>query len=558
MRFSDVLSHKSTKLIFFRICAAVLVSTAIFSCSGAFWSKSAKLDLEISIVSADWNAASKNTGSRFLSPETSDVYVQVKSIQEGGKLLQEQRLDVSLNPGLFVAATGQLDAVPVGIPLEFIAEIRDVSGTVVLSRASAEKTLDESIGQTIELLLLPLGSNPALVNIAPGLNSVTIPANETRILKFSASNASALVWWDRAAFPDLAYQARNTGGRAILTVNIGEAPFAGAGFSLAGSGDHYLLVYNNGIVSSTLPIVLQLADPLLVAVNATGSAYTSADSSTWSGPYATGLTTVNDIAFSRGIFVAAGQTGSNYGLSTSSDGVSWSMQNLGGTSALLMRVQANPAGHFLATAYYGATVELFNSVDGLVWTGPTASGIAGGVVGPAWTGGSWFIANGNLSIVRKSSDGLTWATSGSSGMYQPVALVGLNGRLLVGGGAPANASKQTVTSSDGGLTFGSLISVSTATDYIQAFAANPNTFRLLSVGTGTSAQANYSDNYGASWITSTGTGANPFRSACYWKNGFLIGNSLGGIYSSVDGTAFSASGSAGIAEIRGIAYNQAP
>lgn len=141
-------------------------------------------------------------------------------------------------------------------------------------------------------------------------------------------------------------------------------------------------------------------------------------------------------------------------------------------------------------------------------------------------------------------------------MYQASAVIGINGYVIIGGGAGSNASKQSITLSNDGVTFGSVVSFTTY--YIQAFAANPTTFRVLAVGGGTTAQINYSDDYGATWTTSTGTGTATFRAATWWKGGFLAGDSAGSIYASTDGASFALAGSAGTAQITGIAYNDAP
>ncbi|GAB1482646.1 hypothetical protein MASR2M78_14620 [Treponema sp.] len=329
---------------------------------------------------------------------------------------------------------------------------------------------------------------------------------------------------------------------------------------MAASSTYYVLAYNSGTTDATnVNITLEPVNPKLVAVNAGGAAFISQDGVTWGGSYTTGLSIANDIAFANGLYVAVGQDGTYAGLSTSVDGVTWTKQNFTDASAALFtRIQANPAGQFLTPRYYGATVDIFTSADGLAWNGPHASGIGGGSIGPAWTGGNWFIASSSLNPIRKSSDGITWNTSTASSMYQSNTLIGVNGYLIAGGGAPLNANKLTVTSSDGGTTFGSLVNLVGTTHYIQAFAANPTTFRVLSVGSGASAQASYSDNYGSTWTIASGTGVNSFRAACYWREGFLIGDNTGAIYSSSDGAAFTFSGSAGTSEIRGIAYNGAP
>jgi uncharacterized repeat protein (TIGR02543 family) len=313
---------------------------------------------------------------------------------------------------------------------------------------------------------------------------------------------------------------------------------------------------NVNLYAKWTEVVPQTAS-LLVAVDALGNAYHSVDGSTWSGPIATGLTTGNGIAFASGVFVAIGQDGTNYGLAVSEDGITWAKQNLGGASALLNRIAVNPAGEFMALGIYGASAETFWSSDGLNWTGPIAEST--NWVGPAWAGDKWFITNSNGTTWRSSTDGTSWTTTGGTGgLYQMNTLIGVNGNLIVGGGAPSNTNKQTRTSTDGAATFSATVNVSTAAYYVNSFAADPVSNRVLLAGSGTTAQAAYSDNYGASWTIATGTGTGTFRAAVHWKNGFLIGDNTGTVYSSADGVSFSVSATLGASEIRGIAYNGAP
>ncbi len=299
--------------------------------------------------------------------------------------------------------------------------------------------------------------------------------------------------------------------------------------------------------------------PLILALNSAGAVWLSGDGSSWTGPYSTGLSVGNGLAHSKGLFVAVGQDGSNYGIATSADGVSWNKQNLGGTSAQLTRIAADASGAFVAAGYYGVTVETFTSQDGLSWTGPFATGIPN-AVGPAWSGSAWFIASSNGSSWKKSTDGANWVGTGlgSTNLYQAYAVGSVGGRILLGGGAPGGTNKQVAISSDGGASFGSALAVGAAAGYVYSFVADETAGRILCLGNGESAQVNFSDDYGATWTSSSGTGSGSFKAAVKWKDGFLAGDSVGSIFASADGAAFTISGNAGSAEIRAMAYNGAP
>ena len=249
------------------------------------------------------------------------------------------------------------------------------------------------------------------------------------------------------------------------------------------------------------------AGPLLLVLNSSGNIYYSANGLDWTGPIATGLSVGNGIVFTNGRFVAVGQDGSNYGAVTSSDGITWTKQNLGGTAAQLTKISLDSTGKILATGYYGITYETFLSPDGLVWTGPFSTGIPN-AVGPVWSGNAFFISSSNGASWKKSIAGDTWDGTGlgSTSMYQANSIGSLGGRIVLGGGAPAGANKQVSVSADGGLTFSATSGVNTAAGYIYAFLGDSVTGRLFSLGSGPSAQVNYNDNFGTAWTASSGTG----------------------------------------------------
>lgn len=353
----------------------------------------------------------------------------------------------------------------------------------------------------------------------------------------------------------LATVAGNTGGLSRLGY-----VFSGWNSKADGSGTTYSAgsTFKTGPSNVTL-YAAWVQGSLLVALSASGDVWLSDDGTDWDGPYATGLSAANGIVHSKGLFAVAGQDGTNYATATSPDGYVWTKHNLGGASAQLTTLSLDSAGSFVAAGVYGVTVETFSSLDGLAWAGPFSTGIPN-AVGPGWSGSAWFIASSSGGTWKKSVDGENWDGAGLGGtsMYQAYTVGSVAGRILLGGGAPGGANKQVAVSSNGGAGFGATVNVNTAAGYVFAFVSDEAAARILSLGSGSSAQVNYSDDFGATWTASTGTGTGGFKAGVKWKNGFLVGDSSGNIYESADGSAFTVSGSAGTSEIRGIAYNGIP
>lgn len=305
--------------------------------------------------------------------------------------------------------------------------------------------------------------------------------------------------------------------------------------------------------------------PLYVVINDAGNVWTSADGSSWQGPYLTGLDQTYDLSFGTGVFVAVGKTGTDYGISWSSNGVDWNLLPMGVLdNAALVKLAVSPGGRFVAVGnpppgYPNA----FVSTDGKNWNGPYATVYT--AVGPAWVDGSvygnaFYLTTGNGIGWYKSADGSTWVNQGGTGsnMYSVLTLIGFNDRIIVGGGAPSNTNKQTRTSTDGGVTFAAAVNVNTAPGYVYGFAYNPTNNRVVAVGSGPSGQVNYSDDYGVSWTQASGIqGTATFQRAFFDGQRFWSGNDDGEVYLSLDGTSYSLSGSIS-GKIRGFAYKSAP
>lgn len=531
-----------------------LAVMALVACSLPQFKDEGRLDIHLSLDAGVWTTSAST--QRFLTPETTAVNLEVRTDGATGPVVATAILTVG-KAGSTVGATGTLEKLPVGKLLTLAATITDAN-KAVLSQASSEVTLASNAVQTVNLVLMPTPNHPNLLLLTPGISSISIPNQTTKILEFNADDTAYTLSWDTGSWPGLASQVRNATGAVVSSTPFGTAPNTGISFPTTPGQTTYVLIYNQDTVPATsVSFDLQPKSPF-VAVNALGEAYRQTSGTGWSGPFSTGLTLANDLVFANNLFVAVGQTvGGNYGISTSPDGKVWTLNNLGGSSAQIMRVAANPAGQMVATGYFGASTETFLSTDGLSWALTGATGIAGGIVGPAWDGAAWYIANGNLSTVKTSTNGVSWnTTTGTTpGMYGPQTMIGLPGKIMIGGGAPSNTNKQIITTVDGGATYSALTNVGTATHYISAFAADLAMGTVLAVGSGTSQQVLITSDFGTTWTPITGTTSNNYRAAFHWSGGWLVGDSAGNIYF-CDGTTLTARGTAGSAEIRGLAYSK--
>jgi hypothetical protein len=313
-----------------------------------------------------------------------------------------------------------------------------------------------------------------------------------------------------------------------------------------------------GLTGITQTSLSMRKSPILVAVNIAGNAYLSNDGTTWLGPYATGLSVVRSIGYANGRFIAVGEDGVTNGLATSVVGQTWVKQNLDPSAVKLLGIAAAPNGSVMAKGMdAGISYKYFHSIDGLNWSAPASFTMV--TVGPAWFNGEWIICSSNGTNTMKTSDGVAWSAPVSAGgLYQINALIGYGDRIIAGGGAPLNAVKQVNVWNSSITVFSGPVDLIGTTHYINAFALDSSRNRLLAVGSGVSAQAAYSDNYGSTWTVSSGTGVQAFKAAAAWKGGFIIGDAAGQLYKSTNGAAFSPAGAATGVEITGIAYNGAP
>ena len=138
---------------------------------------------------------------------------------------------------------------------------------------------------------------------------------------------------------------------------------------------------------------------------------------TWTARTVTGVTAPSVYAYAAGLFVAAGDLGSN--LATSPDGVTWTARTANcGSGALTLC-----AGTSRLVVFTSGSTAIASSTDGLTYTARTI----GANVSYMAFGNSVFVAVGTSGALYTSADGDTWTsrTAPNSGTY--VGLIFFNG-----------------------------------------------------------------------------------------------------------------------------------
>ncbi|HNY16097.1 MAG TPA: hypothetical protein PKL75_01485 [Treponemataceae bacterium] len=293
----------------------------------------------------------------------------------------------------------------------------------------------------------------------------------------------------------------------------------------------------------------------LVAVTATGTAYWSEDGATWNGPYATGLTACTQATSGAGgLFAVSGSPG----VATSTDGITWTVHAMPNSPTTVDHLESDPSGNYCAVTDIPANGYSYYSADGLFW--PTFGSVAYTSTNAAYLDGKWYVTSSNGSSWKSSPDGVTWTavTGSGSGMYQLNRVVGINGRLIAGGGQPSNAGTQIQVSTDYGATFAGAITIPLSTGYVQAFAV-VGMNRLVVGGSSTNATrlVSVTDDYGASWLTVSFPGSATVNALKVTALGLFAGDANGNLYRSLDdGLSFSLAGTLPSA-VRGVASRTA-
>jgi hypothetical protein len=178
----------------------------------------------------------------------------------------------------------------------------------------------------------------------------------------------------------------------------------------------------NSLTSGSRHVIVGITSVVPISSAAVGSAiyisgynYVQINVDNW-GSHWTAQTSgttapLTGVAWSGTTFVAAGLSGFNGIVLTSSDGIAWTSQDVGTAGSLFDVIWSGT--QFIAVGDGGVIIS---SPDGLTWTSRT-SGTGSTLYGIAWSG-TQFVAvgqGGTSAIILTSPDGITW-TSRTSGI----------------------------------------------------------------------------------------------------------------------------------------------
>ena len=119
------------------------------------------------------------------------------------------------------------------------------------------------------------------------------------------------------------------------------------------------------------------------------------------GTNTNGTSSINDIAYGNGRFVAVGNSGK---AAYSDDGISWTGVSVGNAFFSYINGIAYGNGKFVAVGQSGRTAY---STDGITWTEVSVSNFSYEIYAIAFGDGK-FIVGGHSSKMATSSDGITW------------------------------------------------------------------------------------------------------------------------------------------------------
>lgn len=262
---------------------------------------------------------------------------------------------------------------------------------------------------------------------------------------------------------------------------------------------------------------------------------------TWTARASNSPESLRGVAFGGGLFVAVGDAGM---IITSPDAVTWTPVT-SGTGNDLRAIAYGPGG-FVATKI-NISLPYLTSSNGITWT---ARGAVFPDSSPAFTNaydciassGSRFVACGpNLNNVTTSTDGVNFRVPVDASILE---VPGYPGNILgltysgSGGFIGCGASGRIATSADGNA-WTVRINTGDTNDNLRGIAANGSI--VVAVG---DSRVFRSTNSGASF-TPAGNPTSPidgrlaaFRAICYGAGFFVAVDTLGDIYSSPDGLAW--------------------
>lgn len=298
--------------------------------------------------------------------------------------------------------------------------------------------------------------------------------------------------------------------------------------------------------SSSNPYLTATDGSVTVAVGTGGAIRKTTDGVNWVGVPSTTTSTLTEVRYLNGNFIAVGGSGAVGVLVTSTDGTTWVQRgtsgnnNASGTNNSLLLSVAYGGGKYVAV---GAQGTILYSSDLITWTLVTTAANTGSFTRVAYGGGT-FVAVGTAGIVYSSTDGVTWTAR----TFQTTALVDV---------VYANSLFVAITSS--GVPWYSADGIGWSSQYatFAATAVGANnitaTDGVTTVAVGTSGAIRKTTD-GSTWLAVTSRTTQSLYEVQYLNSNFIAVGAVGTIVSSTDGTTWTARTSGASGTLFSVAY----
>lgn len=293
-------------------------------------------------------------------------------------------------------------------------------------------------------------------------------------------------------------------------------------------------------------VTYDAASGLWVAVGVTGTVvYSTTPATTWTnGTANTGTTkTLNEVAFFGGLFVAigSGQTIITNSAANIQAGGTWASRTAN-VSSTLTGIATNGTSVVVTGSNNGITT----SPDGITWTSRTANN--GTQRGAAYGANTWVIAGdaqGGSGVI---------ATVSNSGVYQrrvSNTTQAIQAGLFAGGRFVFGAANSVIVTSTDGITWTAVTVAGTATTFNQVAYSGS-----LYVAIGTSGRYSTSTD-GLTWATIQANGASTqtFSAIAFDQGLFISVGDSGAIITSANGTTWTLRTSGTTQSLRGVHYS---
>ncbi|WP_221414169.1 immunoglobulin-like domain-containing protein [Paenibacillus sp. 598K] len=439
-------------------------------------------------------------------------------------------------------------------------------------------------------LLIMVGSLPQMAVAASPLDSWTVrgplPTGEN-LIDVAYGNGTYVAVGNNGVVMTSVDGASWTNQTSGITSNLKDVSYINDQFVAVGQGGKIILSddgasWTSATNNDTSELTsVAYGNGMYVAVGGFGKVLTSGDGASWTlnpNSPVIGNSVLYAITFGNGVFVIAGNNGSDGTIYTSSDGTSWTSQSSNVYVSLLDAVYGLDK-----YVVVGTEGKIVTSEDGVTWTQRT-SGTQENLLSVTYGNGK-YVATANSGVIKSSTDGVTWSneTSGvNSGSLMGVAygpgtyvVVGTGGTILTGtdGGAwtirsplptssglngiaygngtyVAVGSGGTVATSGDGITWSNRTK-SSMTQYLSGVAFGKGVFVAADANGTMHASAD-----GITWSNNWGGVSTQFNGVAYGNGLFIAVGANGWISTSEDGTSWTGWRSNTTQALSGVSYGK--